>query len=602
MRRRWASHGVRFVYHDAYECALPGVPIDPMRAERVLGFLTEEGLLERDNIALPVTPSLRALLRVHAPDYLETLEQHEVPERIFGCRFTDEELEQALETQRLMVGGTILASRMALARRAVAVNLGGGLHHASRNSGLAFCVFNDIAVAIARLRARGFREPVLVVDLDVHDGNGTRAIFAHDPSVYTYSVHGEHWGETEAVASTSIALGDGVTDEVYLGNLLKTLPDVVERFQPGLVFYIAAADPAVDDAIGEWEISADGMLSRDRFVMDLLRREGRQVPVVVVLGGGYGDRAWRYWARFFSWLMTGSALEPPGNAELTLMRFRRIWRSLDPMALTSEPGDFSWKLSMEDLVGIVPGVPRQTRFLRYFSRHGVELVLERFGIFDQLRVRGFEYPTVDLDLSHPQGDTLRIYSGPDHRELLVEMRVDRSQRVVPGMEVLVIEWLLLQNPRAGFGPYRRPLPGQKYPGLGMLKEFFGWLLVVCEMLELDGVYYVPSHYHVAGQSRRMVRFLEPEHEARFRALGKVLDDLPLPEASRALSEGEVVDARTGKPFEWDVFPMVLPVSEALKQRVLGAEYEARVEEELAATELSLVRAEPSPAGYTRGQP
>ena len=96
---------------------------------------------------------------------------------------------------------------------------------------MGFCIFNDVAVAVARLRAKGFKEPILIVDLDVHDGNGTREIFAHDTTVYTYSVHNEHWGETEAVASTSIALGADVGDEVYLGTLLKTLPDVMMKVQ-----------------------------------------------------------------------------------------------------------------------------------------------------------------------------------------------------------------------------------------------------------------------------------------------------------------------------------------------------------------------------------
>ena len=109
---------------------------------------------------------------------------------------------------------------------------------------MAFCLLNDVAVSIRRLRARGFEDPVLVGDLDMHDGNGTREIFAQDPSVHTYSIHGEDWGDTDAVASTSIALGADIGDEVYLGTLLKTLPEVFAATKPGLVIYLAGADPA----------------------------------------------------------------------------------------------------------------------------------------------------------------------------------------------------------------------------------------------------------------------------------------------------------------------------------------------------------------------
>ena len=578
-RRRWWWHGMRFIYHEAYKGSLEAVPLDPLRAEKVLSFLADEGLLLREDIRLPRHPSLRNLLRVHDAEYLASLQDSETMVRIFGTPVTDEELERVVEMQRMMVGGTILSTILALRNRGIAVNLGGGLHHAYRDAGGGFCLFNDIAVAIARLRAKGFKEPVLVVDLDMHDGNGTRSIFARDNSVYTYSLHAEHWTDPEAEASTAIALGNDVGDEVMLGTLLKTLPDVVDSVRPGLVVYVAATDGAESDALGSWQLSDEGLLRRDQFVFELVRGRGRSVPVVVVLGGGYGVHAWKPTARFVVWKMTGKSVQPPENEQLLLQRFRRIRHSLDPSSLTTEPGDFGWSFSEEDLAGILPEAPRLTRFLDYFSRHGVELVLERFGILDQLRVRGFDHPTLDVDLGHPMGQTVRIYSDPDRRELLIELRANRSTRVVPGLEVLIIEWLLLQNPRADFGPYRRPLPGQSHPGLGMLKETLGWLVMVCEMLDLDGIYYAPSSYHVAAQSRRLVRFLHPEHEAHFRAYQDALAGLTLSGASRAVDDGRLVDARTGEPVRWEGFPMVLPVSDRLEEMVFGEEYEAEVAEE-----------------------
>jgi len=275
---------------------------------------------------------------------------------------------------------------------------------------------------------------------------------------------------------------------------------------------------------------------------------------------------------------------------MMLTRFRRISGRLDPSSLRSEPDGFSWRLTDEDLVGIVPGGPRQTHFLNYFSSHGLELALERFGILNRLRLLGFRHPTVGIDLEQSLGDTLRIWTGPDRAELVVELRVSRNRRDYPGLELLVVEWLLLQNPRAEFGPYRRPLPGQKYPGLGMLKDMFGFLVMVCEILELDGVYYVPSSYHVVTQSRRLVRFLKPEDEARYEALQELLKRRPLPEASRLIADGQVRD-HTGQTFVWEGWPMVMPVSEELKTRVTGEDYERTVEATRPGFEYSLVGAE-----------
>jgi acetoin utilization deacetylase AcuC-like enzyme len=580
LRRRWRRPNVAVVYHEAYRRSLEWVPLDSRRGELIMSFLEDEGLLDPGDVKVPRRPQMRALLRVHSAAYLESLQQPETAERIFGAPLSEAHLENVLEMQRMMVGGTVYATRLALQGGGVACNLGGGLHHANRDSGMGFCLFNDIAAAITRLRSHGFSAPVLVIDLDMHDGNGTRDIFARDPSVHTYSVHGAHWSATDAVASTAIELGDGVSDELFLGTVLKTLPDVVESVRPGIVYYLAGTDGAADDALGSWELTAEGLLGRDRFVIEMLRRRDRPIPVVVALAGGYGVGAWRYSARFLSWLISGRVIEPPAEEEILLRRLRRIGRSLDRAALTTESDPFAFRLTEEDLVGIMPQAPRQTRFLGYFSRQGVELLLERFGIFDRLRVLGYEQPALQVDIGHPLGQTLRVFSGTEQHDLLMELRVDRNPRCVEGCEMLVVEWLLLQNPRAHFGPYRRPLPGQTHPGLGMLKDVLGWLVVVCEMLELDGIYYAPSSFHVAAQSRRMVRFLHAEHEARYRALAEAVQAMDLATASRTVDEGGVVDADTGEPAQVQGFPMVLPVSEALRQRVFGEEYEARVEAEL----------------------
>jgi acetoin utilization deacetylase AcuC-like enzyme len=578
---------LRAVYDPAYERSVWGVPLDPLRADRVLAFLANEGLLLHEEISRPRPVSLRNVLLVHAPEYLESLQSPATITAILGRQVDEGEIETVLDHQLLSAGGTIQATRLALGLGCVAVNLGGGFHHAMADQGMGFCVFNDLAIAIRRLRRRGYRERILVVDLDLHDGNGTRAIFADDETVHTFSIHNADWGPTDAVASTSIALGAEVGDDLYLATLVKALPPIFDAFQPRLVIYLAGCDGAADDAIGNWKLSADAILARDRLVVDLVRRHGARLAIV--LGGGYGDHAWRYTARMLSWQLSGRVVEPPSNEELTLVRFRQIKRRLDPFSLGKDPtaGATSFELSEEDLVGIVPGIPRETRFLGSFSRVGVELLLERLGILEQLRARGFRRPVTEVDLEHPIGHALRIWDETERRELLVEVRLARNNRAVQGCEMLSVEWLLLQNPRGRFSPDHPPLPGQRHPGLGMLGEFFGWLVVLCETLELDGLVFTASHYHIAAIARRFVRLLEPTDEALLRSLQAVLAGLPLDLASRWVDEGRIVDRQSGRSVRFEGVPLVVPVSDRLRARVSGEPYEAEVERRLATLRLEI---------------
>jgi hypothetical protein len=171
----------------------------------------------------------------------------------------------------------------------------------------------------------------------------------------------------------------------------------------------------------------------------------------------------------------------------------------------------------------------------------------------------------ELDLGEAAGHTIRTFGDPSRRELLMEMRVGRDRRSVPGMELLSIEWLLLQNPRTEFGPGRPRLPGQRHPGLGMLKDTVALLAVACERLHLDGIVCVPSTYHVAVQWHGHLSFLKAEAQARFEALVELLAGLPLAAASQAVDEGRVIDEETGEAFAWVPEPMIAPISERLRR-------------------------------------
>ncbi len=579
---------VHFVYSRNYQIELPGVLFDPQRGERILAFLDSAGLLASAAVHAAEPAPFRLLRKVHTDGHLDSLSRRETLVRILGLELFEDQSEQVMEAQRAMAGGTVAAARLALGSHGIAVNLGGGLHHAFADHGERFCVYNDVAAAVAELRGRGVGARILVIDLDLHDGDGTRSIFAGDPTVYTFSIHNRSSAEVQAVAATVVELGDGVGDAAYLEAVHTHLPPVFERFHPELVFYLAGTDPAADDRIGDWKITPAALLERDRFVLSCVRAESRRLPLVITLAGGYGPNAWRYSARFLSSLLNrGRAVEPPSTEELLLARYRSMACELQEHELTGEAPRDDWGLSAEDVAAALDGPRRPRRFLGFYSRHGLELTLERAGLLDRIRSLGFDHPALELDVDNPTGDTLRLYGDRQKRELLIELRARVDRRTVPGLALVRIEWLLLQNPRAQFTAERPQLPGQEKPGLGMLQEIVALLVLACDRLQLDGLITVPAHYHVAVKGRKALRFLNPADEGRFRALQRALQGLSLAAATAAVAAGRVVDARTAGPLTWSPVPIVFPVSERFREMMADEAYERAAEEAAQGYELRL---------------
>ena len=233
------------------------------------------------------------LALAHTPDYMHAVDAGLLPapaQRAIGLPWSPAMVERA----RRSVGGTICAARTAL-DEGIAVQLAGGTHHAHADRGAGFCVFNDTAVA-ARLmqaevhRARRSLLRVLVIDLDVHQGDGTATIFADDPTVFTLSIHGErNFPLRKARSDLDVELRDGCGDGDYLRALdaaLNTAWDRLASAPPGLAFYLAGADPHEGDRLGRLRLTFDGLAERDRRVLDALRVRG--IPVAVSMAGGYG--------------------------------------------------------------------------------------------------------------------------------------------------------------------------------------------------------------------------------------------------------------------------------------------------------------------------
>lgn len=567
LRARLRPPALDFVYGRAYRFEWPGMPFDEVRGERVLTALVGEGLVRPAQVLEPTPATYQEIRRVHDDTYLDSITRPEVVSRIFGATLDEAAVRRVLELQRAMVGGTTLAVRRALATRRPVVNLGGGFHHAGRATGAGFCLFNDLAVALAVARADGFAGRVLIIDLDLHDGDGTREIFAEDPLVHTLSIHNHDWREIDAVAATVVPLGDTIGDAPYLAAVDAHVPRLLREHEPDLVLYLAGTDPAFDDPIGNWKITDDGLFARDRRVFEAVAELAPSAALVVLLAGGYGLRTWRFTARALAWYLTGrDRFVAPSNEELTLRRYRDLARLLDPAALTGDDDPF--RIRPEDIYPAF-AVTQPRRFLGYYAPDGLELALERYGLFERLRARGFRHLALSVSADDPARQVLRIRDTPpgEPARLLIELQVHRDRGIAPDAEVLAVDWLLLQNPRRPFAADQPQLPGQKHPGLGLFTEVVGLLVMACERLRLDGLAVVPSHYHLAVHWRRNLLYLDPVADARFSALQAALAGLPLADAARALAEGRVWDDHAQAPVAYQPAPMLLPLSDALRARL-----------------------------------
>jgi acetoin utilization deacetylase AcuC-like enzyme len=247
-------------------------------------LLAEGTILPEDVMPAPAVTETE-LRRVHTADYVSrflTGELSAAEQRRLGFPWTSALRERALHA----TGGTLVAARAAL-EDGLAANLAGGSHHAFPGHGEGYCAFHDMAIAIRALRAEGRERRVAVIDCDVHQGNGTAALFAEDPAVFTFSIHCESNYPARKVPGTrDVGLANGVGDDEYLYRLETELEDLWERFQPELVFYQSGVDPLADDRLGRLTLSAEGLRRRDRAVLG--RCVARGVPAVVTMGGGYG--------------------------------------------------------------------------------------------------------------------------------------------------------------------------------------------------------------------------------------------------------------------------------------------------------------------------
>ena len=308
-----------------------------------------------------------------------------------------------------------------------------------------------------------------------------------------------------------------------------------------LAFVLAGGDVLAADPIGRLGLSLEGCRERDVRVANALSR----VPSVWLPSGGYTPDAWR--------VLAGTGLV------LALRSRTRIARDYDPLvarfsaiARTFAPEDLGETTTEMDGVAEQFGIatPRRRLLLGFYSAEGLEHALERYGILAQLRRIGYGPFRVEVH-DEGVGQSARLLDAPS-RQALIEAVFER--REVAGAQMLYVHWLALRNPRSRFSDEHPQLPGQDVPGLGLAREMAELLARMAARLDLEGVAFRPSPYHLAFRGREVMRFVDPARQGRFEALVDLLKDVPLVEATRAVAEGRI--RLNGVPYRWETDEMV----------------------------------------------
>ncbi len=276
---------MRAYYCDEFVLPLPEAHRFPMAKYRLLReAIVARGILDLEQLSIPAAVDDTALLRAHNPRYVQavvrgTLDKAAV--RRIGFPWSP----ALVERSRRSAGGTLAACRAAL-DEGTAVNLAGGTHHAFADHGEGYCVFNDVAIAVRALQAEGRIGRAVIIDCDVHQGNGTASLFQDDNTVFTFSIHGaRNYPFRKEASDLDVALDDDTEDDAYLSALDEALVESIRASSADLAIYVAGADPFVGDTLGRLALTKDGLRVRDRVVLGHLRAAG--LPVAVVMAGGY---------------------------------------------------------------------------------------------------------------------------------------------------------------------------------------------------------------------------------------------------------------------------------------------------------------------------
>ncbi len=546
-RRRWWALFHRpplpCWYHPDYRLPLPSIQArtgaEPRRADLVAWYLEQGHVVPASALQIPELIAWADLARVHTEPWLASLGEPTTLASIFGVTADEARVDELMRTARLACGGTLAAAREALARSGPTLNLLGGFHHAAPDHGGGFCPVNDIAVAVAVLRAEGFRGRVTIIDLDAHPPDGTAACLS-GRHVWIGSLSGSRWTPLPGVDETVIEGADDATYLAALEGLLARAPGAE------LTFVIAGGDVLAGDPLGRLNLTLVGAGERDRRVLATLAGK----PSVWLPGGGYHGDAWKILARTATLLATGKLRAIPGDADPLSARFGAIAATLGRATLArsggvpgtpaaAEQDTLITAADIEEALGLCEPAHR---LLGFYTASGIEHALHVYGILHELErlgYDGFEVVLTPVAL----GDQLRLYAakkgpvpatGSPAREPMLLLEAVLGRERIASDDFLFVHWLTLRHPLSTFSTSRPRLPSQEVPGLGLAREVGELLRRMSARLGLAGVAFRPMHYHTGYGARHDFRFVDAGRQAQFEALVRESAGRPLAEVSREL--------------------------------------------------------------------
>ena len=532
-------------YHPDYRLPVPSLSnqshIELRRADFVVWELASLGYLTKLDLKTPLKIPYKYVAAVHTQEMLESLADPAILARAFSVNEWEIPVDEVLRTVRLACCGTLKAARNAITFNGPSMNLLGGFHHAHLGKPSGLCLVNDIAIAVKALREDGFDRQINIIDLDAHPPDGTADCLFEDPKVWIGSLSGSDWGELPGVDET--LLPKGCSDGDYMENLTHLLERSPEA---SLTFVIAGGDVLDGDRFGLLGLSLEGARERDLLIAGFLRGK----PSVWLPGGGYHEDSWRLLAGSVLAVFFGSRSPISSSYRPLKHHYLQIFHSINENQLKGHNDELLTDDDISEIFGPTPVKP--IKFLEFYTAEGVELALFKYGILANLRRMGFEKFKIELRKTET-GDLMRLKAKSGRLTCTLFEMILRKKKTSMG-QMLYIDWFTLRNPKTDFKPEKPRLPGQEVPGLGMSKEAIEILFIMARRLNLDGVQFKPSWYHIAYAMRHYFQFNKIERQAKFLALIRDTKEHPLLHVTIALSKDLVL--MNDEPYQWEADKML----------------------------------------------
>lgn len=303
--KRFFDKNINLVYSSNYQIDYVESTIknsfDSQKFRKIIKKLRNDGLLRYSDLIKPEKVTDEQILLVHSLSYLNWVKDPLNLQKIINTNNLTIFDTDSFDVFKYITGGTYLAALLALSNKKPSFNLSGGFHHAKQNKGDGFCPINDVAITITQLLKNNAIRKCLIIDLDYHQGDGNKDIFRNNNSVFLFSIHAAQWDNTYSKQSIDVEVNNLIKNEDYLDILNQNLSTMDSIVSPDIIFYLAGSDPYIYDELGDMELTEETMLQRDVIVYEFAK--SREIPLVILPAGGYGNESYKIYYNFIRWAL-----------------------------------------------------------------------------------------------------------------------------------------------------------------------------------------------------------------------------------------------------------------------------------------------------------